>query len=581
MKIKIDLDRDNLLSEQALKLVKDYYMKPWESSPQEAFARAAEAYCYGDYDFAQRIYDYASRLWFMYASPVLSNAPGPEEKVKGLPISCFLSYVPDTLEGLISHQAETEWLSVKGGGVGGHWGDVRTVSDKAPGPIPFIHTVDAAMTAYKQGETRKGAYAAYLDISSPDIFEFLNVRVPTGGDVNRKCFNIHNAINLTDEFMHAVVAGNQWQLIDPHSKEVKRTTGARELWQRILEVRHRTGEPYLNFIDTVNFNLNPFQKNKGMVVKGSNLCNEIHLVTDEERTAVCCLSSVNLEKYEEWKDTGMVKDLIRFLDNVLQFFIDNAPKELNKAIYSAMRERAVGLGAMGWHGYLQKKRIPFESALAVSQTHNIFSRIKHEASESSRELAKERGEPADIRGSGTRNSHLLAIAPNANSSIICGCSPSIEPVKSNAYPHRTRAGTHLIKNKHLEELLEEKGMNIEGVWASIVRNDGSVEHLDFLTQYEKDVFKSFSEIDMHWVIEQASARQEYLCQGQSINLYFPAEVDRSYLNSVHLDAWRRGLKGLYYVRTSSGAITDKVSVQVTRKALSSLLDQEECLSCQG
>lgn len=582
MKINISRARDELLSEQGLQLVTKHYLKEGETSPQEAYARAALAFCDGDFQLAQRIYDYASKQWFMFASPILSNAPAEGEKAKAMPISCFLSYVPDSVEGLINHQAETEWLSIKGGGVGGHWSNVRGVSKKAPGPIPFMHTVDAAMTAYKQGETRKGAYAAYLDVSHPDIFEFLNIRVPTGGDVNRKCFNIHNAVNLPDDFMEAVANGGEYQLVDPHSGEVKRTTGARELWQRILEVRHRTGEPYLNFIDTVNQALNPYQQALGLKVHGSNLCNEIHLATDEQRTAVCCLSSVNLEKFDEWKDSRMVEDLVRYLDNVLEFFIQEAPDVLEKAKYSAMCERSIGIGAMGWHGYLQSKSIPFESAMAVAATHNIFSTIKGRAVEESKTLAKERGEPSDLKGSGLRNAHLLAIAPNANSSIICGCTPSIEPVKSNAYSHRTRIGTHLVKNKYLEKLLKEKGENTDAVWSSILNHNGSVQHLDFLDEYEKDVFKTFEELDMHWVIEQAGTRQEYLCQGQSINLSFPAQCSRAYLNSVHLMAWKKRLKGLYYVRSGAPQEIEKVSMTMERKALSSLLEGDDvCISCQG
>lgn len=582
MKINIYNERDNLLSEQGLQLVTKHYLKEGETSPQEAYARAAEAYCGGDLRLAKRIYDYVSQQWFMFSSPILSNAPAEGEKAKAMPISCFLSYVPDSVQGLIEHQAETEWLSIKGGGVGGHWSSVRSVSDKAPGPIPFMHTVDAAMTAFKQGKTRKGAYAAYLDVSHPDIFEFLNIRVPTGGDVNRKCFNIHNAVNLPDAFMEAVISGEEWNLVDPHNGEIKRTTGARELWQRILEVRHRTGEPYLNFIDTVNQQLNPFQQALGLKVHGSNLCNEIHLPTDEKRTAVCCLSSVNLEKFDEWKDTRMIEDLTRFLDNVLQYFIDNAPDSLSKARYSALRERSIGIGAMGWHGYLQSKSIPFESAMAVAATHNVFSTIKGRAVEESKTLAKERGEPEDLQGSGLRNAHLLAIAPNANSSIICDCTPSIEPIKSNAYSHRTRIGTHLVRNKHLEALLDKKGENTELVWSSILNNKGSVQHLPFLDEYEKDVFKTFEELDMHWVIEQAGARQEYLCQGQSINLSFPAECTRKYLNSVHLMAWKKGLKGLYYVRSGAPQEIEKVSVTMERTALSSMLEGDDvCLSCEG
>lgn len=567
-----------LYSEQAQKLLKDYYMLPGESSPDHAYARAAVAYCYGDMELAQRIYSYASRGWFMFASPVLSNAPLPGDKPRGLPISCFLTYVPDSLTGLIDHTAELRWLSVKGGGVGGHWSDIRSTSDIAPSPIPFLKTVDADMTAYRQGKTRKGSYAAYLDVSHPDIIEFLNIRVPTGGDPNRKCLNLHNAINISDAFMEAVVAGAQWDLIDPNDKTVRESIPARELWQRILEVRFRTGEPYLNFIDAANRGLNEAQRQAGLTVRGSNLCNEIHLVTNEERTAVCCLSSVNLEHYDDWKDTTMVADLIRFLDNVLQYFIDHAPDTLSKAKFSAERERSLGLGAMGFHGYLQKKGLPWESAMAIATNRNIFKRIQDDAKEATHQLAVERGEPNDLVGTMVRNAHLLAIAPNANSSIIVGCSASIEPIKSNAYVHRTRAGSHLVKNKYLDDVLTALGQNNDEVWQSIILNDGSVQHLEFLTDDYKEVFKTAFELDQAWVVDHAAMRQPFICQGQSVNLFFPSGSDKGYVNSVHLRAWKQGLKGLYYLRTNSGATAEKISNKVTRNALK---DAEECVACQG
>jgi len=565
-------------SDQALKLLKDYYQRSDEPTPDYAYARAALAYSYGDEALAQRIYEYASKGWFMFASPVLSNAPLPGEKVKGLPISCFLTYVPDSLEGLIDHSTEVRWLSVKGGGVGGHWSDIRSTSDIAPSPIPFLKTVDADMTAYRQGKTRKGSYAAYIDVSHPDIIEFLNIRVPTGGDPNRKCFNIHNAINITDSFMEAVANDGQWDLIDPHDKTVRDSVRARELWQRILEVRFRTGEPYLNFIDTANKHLNPAQKALGLKINGSNLCNEIHLATSEDRTAVCCLSSVNLEFFDEWKDTNMVNDLIRFLDNVLQFFIDNAPESLAKAKYSAIRERSLGLGAMGFHSYLQRNLIPWESALAVSANRRMFQYIKGQAEIASRQLAVERGEPEDLIGTGMRNAHLLAIAPNANSSIIVGCSPSIEPWKSNAYTHRTRAGAHLVKNKYLEMALEALSMNTSEIWQSITLSDGSVQHIEGLPEDLKEVFKTAFELDQGWVVDHAAHRQPWVCQGQSLNLFFPAGSDKGYVNSVHLRAYKGGLKGLYYLRTNAGVSADKISQKITRNALR---DAEECLACHG
>lgn len=565
-------------SDQALKLLKDYYQRSEEPTPDYAYARAALAYSYGDLGLAQRIYSYASKGWFMFASPVLSNAPMPGEKAKGLPISCFLTYVPDTLEGLIDHSTEVRWLSVKGGGVGGHWSDIRSTSDIAPSPIPFLKTVDADMTAYRQGKTRKGSYAAYIDVSHPDIIEFLNIRVPTGGDPNRKCFNIHNAINITDSFMEAVANDDTWDLIDPHDKTVRDSIKARELWQRILEIRFRTGEPYLNFIDTANKGLNPAQQKLGLKINGSNLCNEIHLATSKDRTAVCCLSSVNLEFYDEWKDTNMVNDLIRFLDNVLQFFIDNAPDSLAKAKHSAICERSLGLGAMGFHSYLQKNLIPWESALAVSANRRMFQYIKGQAEIASRQLAIERGEPEDLVGTGMRNAHLLAIAPNANSSIIVGCSPSIEPWKSNAYTHRTRAGAHLVKNKYLEMALEALSMNTSEIWQSITLSDGSVQHIEGLPEDLKEVFKTAFELDQGWVVDHAAHRQPWVCQGQSVNLFFPAGSDKGYVNSVHLRAYKGGLKGLYYLRTNAGRSAEKVSQKVIRNALK---DADECLACHG
>ena len=579
--IDICYTRDADLSDQAKELLRDYYMLEHETSPQEAFARASIAYCEGDLKFAQRIYDYASKRWFMFASPVLSNAPAVGKKWKALPISCFLTYVGDTLQNLISHNSEVAWLSVKGGGVGGHWSDVRAVGDKAPGPIPFLKVVDSQMTAYKQGKTRKGSYAAYMDVSHPDIVEFVNFKLPTGGDANRKCFNLFNAVNVTDKFMKAVEEDTMWELKDPdlHSTDyIRDTIRARDLWQRILEARFRTGSPYINFIDTANKHLPEEQKKLGLKIHGSNLCNEIHLATNEERTAVCCLSSVNLEMYDEWKDTTMVRDLTRFLDNVLQKFIDNAPDDLVKAKRSAIAERSLGLGAMGFHGYLQSLNVSFESSIAKGINKRMFRTIKMEALEESRLLAKEKGEPDDMKGSGKRNAHLLAVAPNANSSIICGCTPSIEPVKSNAYVHRTRVGSHLIKNKYLEKVLLKYHKNTDEVWKSIISNEGSVQHCVFLSEYEKSIFKTAFELDQEWIVEHASDRQTFICQGQSVNLFFPAGSDKSYVNSVHVRAWKANLKGLYYLRTSAADQADKVGNQITRNALK---DAEECIACHG
>lgn len=585
--ITINKNKDKELSEQSYKLLKDYYCLESEHSPQQAFARAALAYSAGDMGLAQRIYDAVSNGWFMFSSPVLSNAPLPGQKAKALPISCFLAYVPDSLEGLIDHSAELRWLSVKGGGVGGHWSSVRAISDKAPGPMPFLHTVDADMTAYRQGRTRKGSYAAYIDVSHPDLIEFLNMRVPTG-DVNRKNLNLHHAINITDDFMRAVERNEMWDLKDPHDDSVRETMSARTLWQQILEVRYRTGEPYLNFIDTANRALPHTMKAKGLKIHGSNLCNEIHLPTSEDRTAVCCLSSVNLEKFDEWKDTSMIRDLIRFLDNVLQFFIDNAGDEISRARYSATQERSLGLGAMGWHSLLHQKRIPFESAQARELNRRVFKRIKDEAVAESLQMGRERGEAPDMVGTGRRNAHLLAIAPNANSSIIVSTSPSIEPSKANAYTHRTRAGSHLVKNKYLEEELEKAGMNTQEVWTDIITNGGSVQHLDFLSQEVKDVFKTAIELDQLVLVEQGADRQEYLCQGQSLNLFFPAGAEKKDLHRAHYAAWKLGTKGLYYLRTETSQRAENVSSKVARDALKDYesqtmeaQSQDECVACQG
>ena len=585
--IQIDRTRDKDLSEQAYKLLKDYYCKDEEQSPQEAYARAAVAYCDGDLELAQRIYDAVSKGWFMFASPVLSNAPRPGQKAKALPISCFLTYVPDSLEGLIDHTAELRWLSVKGGGVGGHWSSVRAISDKAPGPMPFLHTVDADMTAYRQGKTRKGSYAAYMDISHPDIIEFLNMRVPTG-DVNRKNLNLHHAINITDDFMRAVERGEMWDLKDPNDSTVRETMPARTLWQQILEVRYRTGEPYLNFIDTANRALPHTMKAKGLKIHGSNLCNEIHLPTSEDITAVCCLSSLNLEKYDEWKETSLVRDLIRFLDNVLQFFIDNAGDEISRARYSATQERSLGLGAMGWHSLLHQKRIPFSSHEARELNWDVFRTIKEQASQESIQLGLERGEAPDMQGTGRRNAHLLAIAPNANSSIIVSTSPSIEPMKANAYTHRTRAGSHLVKNIYLEQELKKAKKNTQDVWSDIITNGGSVQHLDFLSDKVKDVFKTAIELDQNALVEQAADRQEFLCQGQSLNLFFPAGADKKQLHDAHFAAWKLGTKGLYYLRTETSQRAENVSQKVARDALKDYesqtmeaQSQDECVACQG
>lgn len=586
--IQIVPERDALLTEFGITTLRDRYMTDEETSPQQAFARAACAYA-SDEDHAQRLYDYASKLWFMFSTPILSNG-GTK---RGMPISCFLNFVPDSRGGLTDHYAENAWLSSMGGGIGGYWGAVRSngVStsggSKSSGAIPFMKVVDSEVLAFAQGVTRRASYAAYLDISHPEIEEFLELRKPTGGDANRKCTNLHHGVNLSDAFMKIIegcangtLKDDSWELIDPHTKKAVKTVSARELWQRLLEIRVQQGEPYLHFIDTSNRFLPEAQKSLGLRVNQSNLCSEITLPTDEERTAVCCLSSVNLERWDEWRtDPKFIPDLVEMLDNVLTYFIENAPKALSKAVYSAMRERSIGIGAMGFHALLQSTHLSFESPLAVSLNRRIFSHIKEAALASSKLLASTRGEAPDAQGTGVRNMHLLSIAPNASSSIICGgVSPSIEPFRANAYTQKTKTGTFLVKNGYLEKLLDTKGQNTPEVWSSIITNRGSVQHLECLDEYEKDVFKTALEIDQRWLVDHAADRQQYVCQAQSVNLFLPADVSIPELHHLHLRAWKKGLKSLYYLRSEAIKRAENISLKITREALK---DYEGCLSCEG
>jgi ribonucleoside-diphosphate reductase alpha chain len=460
-----------------------------------------------------------------------------------------------------------------------------------------MHTVDADMTAYKQGVTRKGSYAAYMDISHPDIVEFMSIRIPTG-DVNRKCLNLHHGVNVPDAFMEAVEQDLPWNLVDPKTKKTSETVMARELWETLLETRYRTGEPYIYFIDRANEAYPQTQKDKGLFSRGSNLCIEITLPTNEERTAVCCLSSLNLETYDEWKDSELVQDLTVFLDNVLQYFIDNAPDEISKAKYSASQERSIGIGAMGWHNLLMKNSIPFESQAAAELNEEVFSLIKERAVAMSLTLGSERGECPDMEGTGRRNANLLAIAPNANSSSIASTSPSVEPIKANAFVHRTRAGSHLIKNKYLEMLLSEKNQNSESIWNSIIGNNGSIQHLEFLSDHEKDVFKTAIEIDQNAIVRLGGQRAKHICQSQSLNVFFPAGVDKGYLHDVHYNAWKEGNKSLYYLRTETSNKTEVLSEKIEQNTMKDYAEtpsgqdllegvtaefasQEDCVSCQG
>lgn len=785
--ILINPSRDNRMTDFAKKLIKDYYLKDNETI-QEGFARASFAWCGNKPQLAQRIYDAVSQGWFMFASPVLSNAPEVLDretftfkKEKGLPISCFLSTVEDSLKGLVENSTETRWLSVKGGGVGINFSEVRSADKMTPGAIPFICTYDTDMEAYKQGRIRRGSIAIYMDIEHPDVIEFLNLRIPTG-DESRKCHStgFHNALNISDNFMKAVIEDLDWNLIDPHSKEIKKTMKARDLWDRILEVRYRTGEPYLHFIDTSNRNLPYRQKELGLRINNSNLCvapetniltktgtfpihvlenknvevwngeewsettvvktgtnqklitlkfsngsyidcteyhkfyindgkevranelkvgdkiaeytlpidigyklvkditvvsiedngrlddtycfnepknhkgvfngiltgncNEIMLPTNNERTAVCCLSSLNVEKYDDWKDTTLVQDLIEMLDNVLDYFITNAPDEISKARYSAMRERSLGLGVMGFHYLLQKNMIPFESQDARNINKKVFKHINEEAIIATKKLAIEKGEcpdfivdltftfdnnsqyivsssnfvdvkqeneviqkrafeilPDDIivvnsvsytvamvegkhPNSGWRNANLTALAPNGNSGILCMTSPSIEPSNSNAYVQQTRGGTLTNQNPYLVELLEKKGLNNEEVWSRIINSGGTIQDMDdIFTIEEMSVFKTAFELNQNWIIRHAADRQPYLTQGQSVNLFVGAGYDKESFSNIHILAWKQGLKGLYYTRTKSSARPDQIAKKIERVALkdSDENDNGECVACQG
>ena len=591
--IKIDLERDKLFDELGIKRLKESYMREDETSPQERFAFVSASFA-SNAEHAQRLYDYSSRHWLSYSTPILSFG----RSKRGLPISCFLPYLDDSAEGLVNTLSEVNWLSMLGGGVGIGLG-IRSADDKSVGIMPHLRTYDASSLAYRQGRTRRGSYAAYLDISHPDILLFLEMRKPTG-DPNLRTLNLHHGINITDDFMHIIEQAmldphfdDTWELKDPHSGEVKDKVSARDLWQRILETRMLTGEPYIHFIDTSNRLMPEFQKEKGLSIRQSNLCSEIILPTDKERTAVCCLSSVNLEYYDDWKDDKLfLRDLAEMLDNVLQYFIDNAPDAIHRARYSAQQERSIGVGALGYHALLQKNNIAFESALAKSLNNRVFKHIKEKLDAANLELGNERGEAPDASGTGKRFSHVMAIAPNASSSIIMGnTSPSVEPYRANAYRQDTLSGAFLNKNKFLDKIIKEKcdadnKLDYQEIWSSIIANDGSVQHLDFLDEWTKDVYKTGMEIDQRWVVDHAADRQHYIDQAQSLNLFFRPDVNVKYLHAVHFQAWKQGLKTLYYCRSEKLAKADKVSKRIEREIiqeidLKQLATEEVCLACEG
>lgn len=579
--IMIDYSRDSLLDVFGMQVLKDTYMLATEKSPQESFARAATTYA-DNAEHAQRIYDYASKLWFMFSTPILANA-GTN---RGLPISCFLSYVDDSRTGILEHYTENGWLASKGGGIGTYWGALRSDGAKtssggtSTGSIPFIKVVDSQVLAFTQSYTRRAAYAAYTDISHPEIEEFIGIRKPTGGDANRKCLNLHHGVNISDKFMQLIddlsegrTEDDSWDLIDPHSKEVVKTISATTLWMQILELRMATGEPYLHFIDTSNKHLHPAQKALGLEINTSNLCSEIILPTSSDRTAVCCLSSLNLEYFREWEKTTIVRDAIRFLDNVLDMFILTAPYSMKKAVNSASRERSLGLGTMGFHSYLQRLGIAFGSQEATVENKYIYNRIYYDALAESYKLGTERGAAPDFKDAANkgyegfdvrRNMYLIAIAPNASSSIICGnTSPSIEPLKANAFKQENRSGTFIHKNKYLDEIVRESCTigdtthmgEYDAVWKDIIAHGGSVQHLEWLTDQQKAVFKTATEIDQADIIKHAAERQQYIDQAQSVNLFFDADTDVQVLHDIHMSAWKKGLKTLYYCRSS---ITNRV-----------------------
>lgn len=601
--IQLDHSRDDLLTQFGKDTLTDRYLMPDETF-QDRFANVASAYA-DDQDHAQRLYDYMSKHWFMPSTPILSNGG----TTRGLPISCFLNETDDSLDGIAEIWNENVFLAAKGGGIGSYWGNVRSIGEtvgkvgKSSGVIPFLKVMDSLTLAISQGSLRRGSGAVYLPISHPEIEEFIEIRRPTGGDPNRKSLNIHHGVVITDDFMQAVENGQDWDLKSPHDGKVMETVKARDLWIRLLTARVETGEPYLLFKDHANKDLAPHIKDKGLEVKTSNLCCEIMLPTGidhlgKNRTAVCCLSSLNLEYYEKWKDNELiVEDILRFLDNVLEDFIARAPASMANAVYSAIRERSVGLGVMGFHSFLQKNMIPFESVMAKVWNKKMFQIIKEKADAASIKLAEEKGACLDAQDLliKERFSHKMAIAPTASISIIAGnSSPGIEPLAANSFTQKTLSGSFNVKNRYLANLLSKYNKNDEDTWTSIVVNEGSVQHLDFLTDDEKDVFKTAFELDQRWIIEHAADRTPFICQGQSVNVFLPADVHKKVLHNIHYSAWKKGVKSLYYCRSKTlqraQVVADggKAGVKSTVSAYAEPLpmaassqgNYEECLSCQ-
>ena len=594
--IEMDFSRDGLFDDLGKTRLKDSYMREDEQSPQERFAYVSAAFA-SNQEHAQRLYDYASKHWLSYSTPILSFG----RNKRGLPVSCYLNHLDDSAEGLVNNLSETNWLSMMGGGVGVHF-QIRGADDKSVGIMPHLKTYDASSLAYKQGKTRRGSYAAFLDVSHPDIIQFLEMRKATG-DQNLKALNLHHGVNITDKFMQIIEQcminpdyDDTWELIQPNTGKVVDTVSAKYLWMKLLEVRMHTGEPYIWFIDRANEGLPDYQKKAGLKNYGSNICVEISLATSPERTAVCCLSSVNLEYFDEWKnDPLFLQDILEMLDNVIEYFIQNAPDTISRARFSAMRERSVGVGALGFHAYLQKHNIAFESAIAKSVNMRMFKGIRERLDLANTKLAEERGSCPDAADYGVvkRCSHVMAIAPNASSSIIMGnTSPSIEPYAANAYRQDTSSGAYLNKNKFLDKIIleESKGKYeswYDDTWVAIIANDGSVSDLEWMDDYTKDVFKTAQEIDQRWIVEHTADRQVYVDQSISTNVFFKPDCSVKYLHAVHFLAWKKGLKALYYLRSGKLRKADKVGKKIERKRIEDeinmqeIVDGDSCIACEG
>ena len=596
-RIRTDSARDALLTEFGKAVLTDRYLLPGEKF-QDLFARVAAHYG-DDEEHAQRLYDYMSQLWFMPATPILSNG-GTK---RGLPISCFLNESDDSLDGIVNLWNENVWLAAKGGGIGSYWGNLRSIGEtvrgngQTSGIVPFIKVMDSMTLAISQGSLRRGSAAVYLPISHPEIEEFIDLRRPTGGDPNRRALNVHHAVSIPDAFMKAVEEDGSWDLVSPYNGKVMSVVKARDLWVKLLNTRIETGEPYLLFYDNVRRHLPESYKRLSLDAKTSNLCSEITLHTGKDhlgnnRTAVCCLSSLNLEYFETWKDNAIfIKDVLRMLDNVMDDFIESAPDSMARAKYSAMRERSVGMGAMGFHSFLQSKGVPFESAMAKSWNVKMFKHIRERADKASAELAGERGSCPDAEEAGImeRFTHKIAIAPTASISVICGnSSPGIEPYAANSFTQKTLSGSFIVRNKHLQRLFEERGADVDAAWSSVATHEGSVRQLDFLTDEEKDVFLTAYELDQRWVIEHAADRTPYVCQAQSTNLFLPGNAHKRDLHFLHYLAWKKGLKSLYYCRSTSIQRAEKVSHQavesgteaVKAAAVAAVREYDECLACQ-